>query len=123
MIEVTTAPTSEPLTPVVSRTTRNVRFEALSCRRLAAPSCANPPPPNALQTILSDGRSLGEVVVMDIGYNDSASSYGSELDTAMRDMLAAGVHHVIWVTLRERYNNYHSTNEVIEAARHRWRRS
>jgi ABC-type amino acid transport substrate-binding protein len=98
----------------------NVRFEALSCRRLAAPSCANPPPPTALQTILSDGRSLGEVVVMDIGYNDSASSYGSELDTAMRDMLAAGVHHVIWVTLRERYSNYHSTNEVIEAARHRW---
>ena len=98
----------------------DVRFEALSCRRLAAPSCGHPPPPTATQTILSDGRRLGQVVVMDVGYNDSASTYGSELDAAMRDMLRDGVRHVLWVTLRERYSNYHSTNTVILAASRRW---
>ncbi len=98
----------------------DLRLEALSCRRLAAPSCGRPPPPTAMQTILSDGRALGQVVVMDIGYNDSAATYGSELDTAMRDMLRSGVRHVVWVTLRERYSNYHSTNTVILAASRRW---
>ncbi len=98
----------------------DVRLEAFSCRRLAAPSCGHPPPPTATQTILSDGRSLGQVVVMDVGYNDSASTYGGELDAAMRDMLRNGVRHVLWVTLRERYSNYRSTNTVILAARRRW---
>jgi len=98
----------------------NVRFEADACRRLEAPSCGDPPPPTALQTIEGDGRALGQVVVMDVGYNDAASTYAAELDTAMRDMVAAGVRHVIWVTLRERYENYHLMNEVIRNARRRW---
>jgi ABC-type amino acid transport substrate-binding protein len=98
----------------------NVRFEADSCRRLEAPSCGNPPPPTALQTIASDGHALGQVVVMDVGYNDAASTYAAELDTAMRAMVAAGVRHVVWVTLRERFDNYRLMNGVIRNARRRW---
>jgi hypothetical protein len=96
------------------------RFEGVTCRRLDTPSCGIPQAPTAVQTILADGRALGQVVVMDVGYNESASTYGAGIDVAMRDMLAAGVRHVVWVTLRETRSYFHSTNEVIWAARHRW---
>jgi ABC-type amino acid transport substrate-binding protein len=110
---------SSPARTLLSRGLR-FRFEGRPCRRLAAPSCGNPPPPTALETIASEGQELGQVVVMDIGYNDSAPTYAVELDTAMERMLRAGVRHVIWVTLEERFESYRLINQAIRAAQRRW---
>jgi ABC-type amino acid transport substrate-binding protein len=96
------------------------RFEAVVCRRLVAPSCGHPPPPTALQSIESQGRALGQTVIMDIGYNDNASTYAEQLDQTMHALLAAGVRHVIWVTLRETTPGYRGINDVIRAATARW---
>ena len=95
-------------------------FDGQTCRRLIEPSCGIPQPPTAVQTIVALGHGLGQVVVMDVGYNDSPSTYGSGIDAAMRDMLAEGVRRVIWVTLRETRSYFATTNEVIRAARNRW---
>ena len=45
------------------------------------------------------GRSLGSVVVINVGYNDWAAVY--DVDRVMSALAAAGVTTVIWVTLRE----------------------
>lgn len=97
----------------------SVRFEALACRRMLAPSCGSPAPPTAVET-LKDVRRLGDVVVMDVGYNDYASSFGQGLELAMRYMTRVGVRHVVWVTLREHHSHYRETNDVIRAAARRW---
>jgi hypothetical protein len=103
----------------------NMRYDLRVCRRLVAPSCPyeGVAPPTALQAVESYGHSLGDVLIMDVGYNDSSQGYGRGLDQIMRAALARGVTHVIWVTLRESGQYaalYHSTNAVIQAATARW---
>lgn len=93
------------------------------CRRLVAPSCSyqGVTPATGLQVVLAGGRSLGRLVVIDVGYNDYASTYRGELDRVMRALVAAKVKTVIWVTLRETRSTYHGINVVIRNARKRWR--
>ena len=103
----------------------SVRYDLRVCRRLVAPSCAyqGVAPTTALQAVESYGRSLGDVLIMDVGYNDSSQSYPRAIDQIMSAALAQGVTRVIWVTLREtgEYSSvYHSTNAAIRAARARW---
>jgi hypothetical protein len=92
------------------------------CRRLVAPSCTyqGVTPATGLQVVLGAGRSLGRLVVIDVGYNDYASTYRSDLDRVMRALVAAKVRTVVWVTLRETRGNYVVINSVIRAARKRW---
>jgi hypothetical protein len=103
----------------------SVRYDLRVCRRLVAPSCdyQGVAPTTALQAVESYGRSLGDVLIMDVGYNDSSQSYGRAIDQIMRAALAQGVTRVIWVTLRETgmYSSvYRSTNAAIRAATTRW---
>jgi hypothetical protein len=58
--------------------------------------------------------------VIDVGYNDQADEYGSNLDRVMQALLDAGVHHVVWVTLAEAQDVWAQINTEIEAARTRW---
>jgi hypothetical protein len=93
------------------------------CRRLVATSCAfqGSIPPTALQVIGAEGRALGPVVVINVGYNDWTAVY--DVDRVMRALKAAGVRTAIWVTLRETTSNYaHSNGRIRDAAR-RWRKS
>jgi hypothetical protein len=98
------------------------RFVLDVCRRLVAPSCSyqGVTPATGLQVVLAGGRSLGRLVIMDVGYNDYASSYRADLDRVMRALTAAKVTTVIWVTLRETRGTYRGINEVIRNARKRW---
>jgi hypothetical protein len=100
----------------------DVRFDLDVCRRLVAPSCSyqGVTPATGLQVVLASGRSLGRVVIIDVGYNDSASTYRRDLDRIMRALVAAKVKTVIWVTLRETRSYYHSINVIVRAARVRW---
>ncbi len=98
------------------------RFVLDVCRRLVAPSCSynGVTPSTGLEVVRSLGRSLGRTVVVDVGYNDSDSTYRADLDRTMRALVAAGVKSVIWVTLRETRSNYHWINVAIRSARGRW---
>jgi hypothetical protein len=92
------------------------------CRRLVAPSCSyqGVTPSTALQAVEASGDGLGSTVVIDVGYNDGATGYASDIDQMMRAMRAAGVKRVVWVTLSEQRPYYVSINQIIRSAQKRW---
>ena len=97
-------------------------LETKTCRRLASVGCPayGERPPSALATIKTLGQSLGPVVVVDVGYNDLSDGYADGLDSVMRALLAAGVQHVVWVTLEESRDPWIAINAQIRAAPARW---
>ena len=99
-----------------------VRLDLRVCRRLVSLGCPyqGVTPPNALQTITSYGPALGDVLIVDVGYNDGAAGYGRGIDQIMRTAGEHGVKGVVWVTLRETRYEYHLTNVAIRAAATRW---
>ena len=98
------------------------KLETKTCRRLVAVGCPayGERPPSALETIQALGTSLGAVVIVDVGYNDLADGYADGLDTVMRALVAAGVQHVVWVTLEETRDPWIAINAQIRAAPARW---
>jgi hypothetical protein len=104
----------------------DLRTDALVCRRLVAESCAfqGTTPATALQVVGAQGHALGSVVVINVGYNDWAAVY--DVDRVMKALRAAGVHHVVWVTLREAGANasiYAQSNARIRSAGKRYRKT
>ena len=104
----------------------DLRTDALVCRRLVAASCAfqGTTPATALQVVGAQGQALGSVVVINVGYNDWGAVY--DVDRVMRALKAAGVQHVVWVTLREAGANasiYAQSNARIRRAGKRYRKS
>jgi hypothetical protein len=102
-----------------------VRLDLKVCRRLIEPSCPyeGSAPPTALSAVKSYGSRLGQVLVVDVGYNDSSSGYARGIDTIMRAALKQGVRSVVWVTLREDggyASDYRSINAEIKTATRRW---
>ena len=102
----------------------DLRSDAVVCRRLVAASCPfqGSTPPTALDVIGARGRSLGSVVVINVGYNDWSAVY--DVDRVMRALRATGVERVVWVTLREASSNaslYAQSNRRIRAADLRWK--
>jgi hypothetical protein len=95
------------------------------CRRLVAPSCPyhGIVAPSALDAILARRGAIAPTVVVDVGYNDAASTYPDDLDRVMHALVAAGASKVVWVTLR-RYGSVRRAriNGAIRAAQARWPR-
>jgi hypothetical protein len=102
----------------------SVRLDLRVCRRLVQPSCPyhGSIPTTALQAVESDGPALGEVLIVNVGYNESAHGYGRDIDRVMRAAISQGVRGVVWVTLRETRSTYHWTNVAIRMAAARWSR-
>jgi hypothetical protein len=103
----------------------DLRSDAVVCRRLVATSCAfqGSTPSTALDIVRAQGRALGRVVVINVGYNDWVAVYN--VDRVMTALLAVGVQTVIWVTLREAGSYaslYAQTNARIRDADRRWKR-
>jgi lysophospholipase L1-like esterase len=104
----------------------DLRSDAVVCRRLVAASCPfqGSTPSTALQVVDAEGPQLGSVVVINVGYNDWPAVY--DVNRVMRALRAAGVHTVIWVTLREvgTYASvYKQSNARIRSADAKWRNS
>jgi hypothetical protein len=99
-----------------------LRLDLAVCRRLVVASCPyrGTTPPTALQAVESSGRSLGDVLIVDVGYNEGADWYAPGIDRVMRAALAGGAKAVVWVTLRETSPIYRGTNAAIRAAARRW---
>jgi hypothetical protein len=100
----------------------DLRLDARVCRRLVAPSCAfqGDAPSTALQSIRAAGRGLGDVLVVDVGYNESAQGYREGMRSVIRTALGQGARRVVWVTLREQRDVYRSINAVIRAEARAW---
>jgi hypothetical protein len=100
----------------------DVRLDLKVCRRLVQPSCPyqGSVPSTALQAVQSYGHALGKVLIVKVGYNESASGYGQGIDRVMRAALAEGATGVVWVTLRETTGTYRWTNVAIRQATKRW---
>ena len=100
----------------------DMRLDLRVCRRLVAASCTyqGSTPATAYQTISSLGRSIGQTAVIDVGYNDAASTYRSGLDTIMRALVKQHVQTVVWVTMREERSEYALINGAIRHATGRW---
>jgi hypothetical protein len=99
----------------------DLRLDARVCRRLVTPSCSfnGSTPQTALQLIKSRRGALGSVVVINVGYNEGSAGY--DVNAVMRALRAAGVDHVVWVTLRETRALYRSINGSIRQADPRWK--
>ncbi len=99
-----------------------VRLDLQVCRRLVQPSCTyqGSTPSTALQAVQGLRRSLGRVLIVNVGYNESARGYRQGIDRIMRAALAQGASGVVWVTLRETSGIYRSTNVAIRTAARRW---
>lgn len=99
-----------------------VRLDVAECRRLVQPSCAfnGSTPSTALEAVRRYGSSLGNALVVSVGYNESASGYAVGIDRVMRAALAQHARAVVWVTLRETSELYRQTNRAIRRAAARW---
>jgi hypothetical protein len=60
------------------------------------------------------------VLVVNVGYNESAQGYRKGIDEVMRAALRQGANGVVWVTLREARDVYRWTNIAIRTAAERW---
>jgi hypothetical protein len=102
----------------------DLRIDAKVCRRLVSASCPyqGRTPKSALQVIRSKRKALGQTVVMNVGYNDDPSRYYRDVDTTMRALRAAGVKHVVWLTLRAERPEFARSNAAIRKASKRWRK-
>jgi hypothetical protein len=95
----------------------DVRFDLRVCRRLATTSCpyAGGVPSSALDVVRGAGRSLGQVLVVDVGYNDDPAVYTRGMGDVIRAARQSGVQRIIWVTLRATNALYARTDAVIRA--------
>jgi hypothetical protein len=100
----------------------SMRLDLEVCRRLVQTSCPfqGVRPTTALQAVQSYGRSLGRVLIVKVGYNESGQAYAAGIDLVMRAALSQGARGVVWVTLRETTTVYRPANLAIRAAVKRW---
>lgn len=89
----------------------DLQLQASTCRKLTSPGCLGGSPESVLTVASALGRRLGDVVVVNVGYNDSAGAY--DIETILRVLTRARVKAVIWVTLREADSGYVATNALI----------
>ena len=100
----------------------DLRIDIRTCRRLVTDGCVygGERPPSVLDAIRDLGPALGQVAVIDVGYNDAPSGFGTGIDRVMRALLDAGVDQVVWLTLRERRSSWAEINDQIREAPKRW---
>jgi len=101
----------------------DVQVYAFGCRKLVVAGCPEATgvnPPSVLDVIRQLGTELGPIVVIDVGYNDTADTYSAGLDEVMQALLANGVQRVVWVTLEEREPVWLEINDEIRSAPARW---
>ena len=93
----------------------DLRIDIRTCRRLVTEGCVydGERPPSALDAIRDLGPALGQVAVIDVGYNDAPSGFAAGIDRVMRALVDAGVDQVVWITLRERQPSWADINDQV----------
>jgi hypothetical protein len=101
----------------------DLRLELAPCRKLVPIGCPymGSRPPSVLDLVQASSLlQLGSIVVVDVGYNDPANNYDTDMAQVVEALLDRGVGHIVWVTMREQNDDYRTINAVIRAARARW---
>jgi hypothetical protein len=101
----------------------DLRLELAPCRKLVPIGCPymGSRPPSVLSLVQDSSLlQLGNVVVVDVGYNDPANNYDTDMAQVVNALLDRGVGHIVWVTMREQIDEYRTINAVIRAAPARW---
>ena len=101
----------------------DLRLELTPCRKLVPIGCVymGGRPPSVLDIVESSTlAALGNIVVVDVGYNDPENNYETDMAQVANALVARGVGHVIWVTMREQNDEYRLMNEIIRTQAHRW---
>lgn len=95
----------------------DVRFDLRVCRRLATPGCPyhGSVPSSALDVVEKAGQGIGDVLVVDVGYNDDPAVYGKEMADVIHAAKSRGVKQIVWVNLRESLPLYKRINAVIRS--------
>ena len=101
----------------------DLRLEATPCRRLASPGCPyqGVRPASVLDVVQSSSPAeLGDIVLVDVGYNESAVNYDTDMTSVVRALVPRGVSHVVWVTMRGQTDNYRQIDAIVRAEAGRW---
>lgn len=101
----------------------DMRLELTPCRKLVPPGCAyqGTRPPSVLNIVESSSLAqLGNIVVVDVGYNDPANNYETDMAQVANALDERGVGHLVWVTMREQTDDYRQINEIIRTQARRW---
>jgi hypothetical protein len=101
----------------------DVRRELTPCRKLVPVGCVymGGRPASVLAVVkASTLAQLGNIVIVDVGYNDPANNYETDMAQVANALAERGVAHVIWVTLREQTDDYRTINDVIRSQAPRW---
>jgi hypothetical protein len=101
----------------------DLRLELSPCRKLVPVGCAyqGARPPSVLDIVKSSSLAqLGNIVVVAVGYNDPANNYETDMAQVAIALADKGVGHIVWVTVRERNEDYRSINATIRAQAPRW---
>ena len=96
----------------------DLRLELAPCRKLVPTGCVymGSRPPSVLDVVrASTHAELGDIVVVDVGYNDPPNNYDTDMGTVADALLARGVEHVVWTTMREQSDGYREINAVIRS--------
>jgi hypothetical protein len=101
----------------------DMSFDLAVCRRLVTRGCVfqGKVPTTALEAVRARGRSLGDVLVVHVGYNEGSTGYRQGMRRIIRAARAQGASGVVWVTLREANPIYRPTNAAIRREAKRWR--
>jgi hypothetical protein len=98
-----------------------VYWDVAICRTIDGTSCPfdGERAPTLIQAVAARGT-VPPIVVVEVGYNDPAGTFATELDRAMSALTAAGATHVLWLTMRESRAPYPTLNAILEQAVARW---
>ncbi len=100
----------------------DVNLDLKVCRRLVAPSCAyqGVTPSTALSAVKSYGTGIGDVLIVDVGYNDYSGTYRDDMQAIIKQANQDGVRGIVWVTMRQARSSYDWTNHVIHSEAKRY---
>jgi hypothetical protein len=115
---VSTAMQGSPAAMALLREGVDLQDEMTPCRRVGEDSCPynGVRPANVIDRVKQLGPSLGDTVIVAVGYNDYQDQYAKNIADALAAMKDAGVKRVLWLTLHLAYHSYVSMNDDIWAA-------
>jgi putative Ig domain-containing protein len=96
----------------------DVDWEVAVCRRLEGVSCPyeGKQVPTVVDLVPSLGSNLAPTVVVEMGYNDFEQTFAKSVDDTVRELVDAGVKHILWVNLRAVRHPYVDMNTMLSAA-------
>jgi hypothetical protein len=88
------------------------------CRRLTEPGCPfeNDRVPSLVDVARGLGASLGQTVVVEVGYNEPPETFAAAVEQSITALERAGVTRILWVNLHEWQPQYPGMNETLARA-------